>query len=147
MNTRQHLLSEIDDWLNNSDSKSTLWICGPPGVGKSTLAHTLARNLDKEGSHRLGASFFFDRADARRNNPQSVFPSLAYQLAARQPALREFCCPQSTMSDLKVQNQFEMLISKPLASCFDSMKNHRLVIIVDALDDAISLVIDHKSRA
>jgi len=66
-------------------------------------------------------------ADERRNNPQSVFPSLAYQLAAKQPTLREFLLSQLTVLDLPVavQNQFEMLISKPLASCSDSMKNHR----------------------
>src|SRR6266498_1110174 len=45
------------------------WLHGPPGVGKSAIAHSLVQHLDRDSL--LAASFFFCRTDSRRNTEKS----------------------------------------------------------------------------
>ncbi|KIO31423.1 hypothetical protein M407DRAFT_67978, partial [Tulasnella calospora MUT 4182] len=67
--TRKIVLKEIYDWINSDDPESprNLWLCGLAGIGKSTIAHTVAEEAD--AAQCLGASFFFSRDEADRRNP------------------------------------------------------------------------------
>ncbi|KAG8931845.1 hypothetical protein FRC01_000717 [Tulasnella sp. 417] len=53
--TRKKVLREIYDWVNSKgpESPPILWLCGLAGIGKSTIAHTVAEEIDADG--RLGA--------------------------------------------------------------------------------------------
>jgi len=59
--TREKTLEEIYKWIEHVDPNHPpiFWLCGLAGIGKSTIAQTVAEHED--ALHRLGASFFFSR--------------------------------------------------------------------------------------
>jgi len=78
--TRKEVLEQIDVWANAGEAgESVLWLRGPPGVGKSTIAQTVAETC--AGRNRLAASFFFARTAAHRNEVKYLFPTIAVQIA------------------------------------------------------------------
>ncbi|EEB94165.1 hypothetical protein MPER_07068, partial [Moniliophthora perniciosa FA553] len=92
--TFQNLYEEVKDVGASYDSEvrdlpsdRILWLYGPAGAGKSAIAQTVAETAREENI--LVASFFFSRADSKRNNPKYIFLSIAYQLAHSIPELRE----------------------------------------------------------
>ncbi|KAG9046844.1 hypothetical protein FS837_003552 [Tulasnella sp. UAMH 9824] len=135
--TRKNTLNEIYDWINSQDPNTPpiFWLCGLAGIGKSTIAHTIA--AEEEEKHRLGASFFFSRDEADRRNPLLVYPSIAYQLAVFNPDLKRLVAEaleQDPDVGLAVmRKQFQKLIAEPLAA-WESNKT-TLVIVMDALDE------------
>ncbi|KAG8997414.1 hypothetical protein FRB90_012513, partial [Tulasnella sp. 427] len=135
--TRTNTLNEIYAWINNEDPKTPpiFWLCGLAGIGKSTIAHTIA--AEEEVKHRLGASFFFSRDVADRRNPLLVYPTIAYQLAIFNPDLKKSivgALEQDPDVGLAVmRKQFQKLIVEPLSSWED--KGKRVVIVMDALDE------------
>ncbi|KAJ3560778.1 hypothetical protein NP233_g10613 [Leucocoprinus birnbaumii] len=70
---------------SEASEKLLLWMHGPFGVGKSAIAQNSAEAL--AGLMKLAASLFFSRPN-RRNDPNRIFTSIAYQLALRCPPLR-----------------------------------------------------------
>jgi Holliday junction resolvasome RuvABC ATP-dependent DNA helicase subunit len=56
--TRENVLGEISAW-SRATTYPVCWLEGPAGSGKSTIAHTIAKQCD--GDHRLAFSFFFSR--------------------------------------------------------------------------------------
>ncbi|EIW80644.1 hypothetical protein CONPUDRAFT_24349, partial [Coniophora puteana RWD-64-598 SS2] len=84
--TRVELLQSLQAHLNDRNRK-LLWVTGESGCGKSTIAHTLAEKLDRQG--RLAATFFFSRKHAKRSNLDHVFVSLAYQLGLHHPRAQD----------------------------------------------------------
>jgi adenylylsulfate kinase-like enzyme len=41
-NTRLGIRSKITEWANDDTTETLLWLVGPAGTGKSTIARTLA---------------------------------------------------------------------------------------------------------
>ena len=72
----------------SSDSRSPklFWIHGLAGIGKSTIAQSLAESLP-EG--QLGASYFFSSQDVDRNTTRALFPTIAYQLCIGRSKLQD----------------------------------------------------------
>ncbi|QGA18984.1 hypothetical protein EYB26_006669 [Talaromyces marneffei] len=68
--TRTELLSQILAWAESPDGKCIFWLNGMAGTGKSTIARTVARCFEEK--ERLGATFFFKRGEADRNQPATV---------------------------------------------------------------------------
>ncbi|KIO17028.1 hypothetical protein M407DRAFT_229880 [Tulasnella calospora MUT 4182] len=135
--TRKNTLNEIYNWINSQDPNTPpiFWLCGLAGIGKSTIAHTIAS--EEEEKHRLGASFFFSRDEADRRNPLLVYPSIAYQLAVFNPDLKRLVAEaleQDPDVGLAVmRKQFQKLIAEPLAA-WESNRG-TVVIVMDALDE------------
>ncbi|KAG9028235.1 hypothetical protein FS837_003941 [Tulasnella sp. UAMH 9824] len=135
--TRKKVLEEIYDWINSEDPKSPpiLWLCGLAGIGKSTIAHTIAEETDADG--RLGASFFFARDQAGRRNPQLVYPTIASQLARLDLELKKLIVAaverDHEIGTLVMKKQFEKLISEPLAAWRGARGT--IIIVMDALDE------------
>ncbi|KAG8932227.1 hypothetical protein FRC01_000093 [Tulasnella sp. 417] len=135
--TRKKVLQEIYDWINNDDPESPriLWLCGLAGIGKSTIAHTIAEDTDAH--HRLGASFFFSRDEADRRNPQLVYPTIASQLTRLDHELKRLVATavekDQDVGTLVMRKQFEKLISEPLAGWRGAKGT--IVIVMDALDE------------
>ena len=70
--TRDYILKEIVSWVTNdsgNDAGNAYWIYGSPGVGKTTLAHSICADLH-EGKHLAGA--FFCRNEQNLNEPRSI---------------------------------------------------------------------------
>ena len=77
--TRTELLNNIEEWIHREgECERILWLSGPAGTGKSSVANSIAERMDSLG--RLGASFRFDRGQAERT-PATLIGNLCRQLA------------------------------------------------------------------
>jgi len=76
------IIQRIEQWINHPGSDkvpaSLFWLCGGAGVGKSALAQTLSEKFQQK--QKLGATFFFFRNEASRNNGNTLIPTLVWQL-------------------------------------------------------------------
>ncbi|KAG9032237.1 hypothetical protein FS837_002779 [Tulasnella sp. UAMH 9824] len=133
--TRSSILQEISSWIEDPRAPLIFWLSGMAGIGKSTIAHTIAEQEDKK--HQLGASFFFSRDEADRRNPHLVYPTIAFQLAGFDTSLREpitQALEQNTdIGHAMIQKQFEQLISGPLEKFKGTAKT--ILFVLDALDE------------
>lgn len=135
--TRKKVLEEIYNWIQSDDPDSprVLWLCGLAGIGKSTIAHTVAEEADAD--RRLGASFFFSRDEADRRNPQLVYPTIASQLARLDLELKRLVVAaveqDHEVGNLVMKKQFEKLIAEPLTAWRGAKGT--IIIVMDALDE------------
>ena len=84
--TWEHVIVEVSQWVDGDGDgadRPILWLHGPAGCGKTTIAHTIAEQYAGE---RVAASVFFSRNRAERSEITNFFPTLAYQLAASSPS-------------------------------------------------------------
>jgi len=81
--TRESLLHHIIAWVTNGseqkDLSNTYWIYGLPGIGKTSLAHSICASLhDKK---HLAGGFFCRRDDPNLGKTRNILPTLIYKLA------------------------------------------------------------------
>ena len=81
------VLLQLEHWLKDEQDHRVFWLNGLAGTGKSTIAQTFAEISFADGN--LGASFFCSRDSEARSNLQSIFPTLAFQLAYQYTQFRE----------------------------------------------------------
>lgn len=110
------------------------WLSGRPGTGKSTIARTVAKTLDER--HQLGASFFFKRGEADRNNIRKLSSTIAADLAVRYPTttahILESLADDPVICTKAAHEQFRCLVLKPVSLI---QKHHPIIIVIDALDE------------
>ena len=116
----------------DEQDQRVFWLNGLAGTGKSTIAQTFAETSFADGT--LGASFFCSRDFEDRSNLQTIFPTLAFQLAYRYPPFRqELLRVLVTSPDIGRESlclQMEKVIVGPLkTTCIPTL------IIIDALDE------------
>lgn len=136
--TRRALLDDIQQWARDPDTKSTFWLNGMAGTGKSTISRTLAEHFDQNGT--LAANFFFKKGEADRGRAALFFSTLAHQLVQHRPALLQHIKAamdeDSSLPQKPLREQFEGLLIKPLSeSRSQRTEPGDLVILVDALDE------------
>ena len=130
--TRTAIMDEIELWIRDFDKPPVYWLNGLAGTGKSTIAQTIAERTFADGL--LGASFFCSRDFEDRSNLQSIFPTLAVQLARKYPGFRPMFIPL-VKADPEIiyeslYDQMKKLIIQPLTYSAIST-----VIVIDALDE------------
>ncbi|EQL01948.1 NACHT and WD40 domain protein [Ophiocordyceps sinensis CO18] len=134
--TRRELLDEINEWASDPAREAIYWLQGKAGTGKSTIARTVA--LASTGRRRLGASFFFKRAEGDRGNARHLFTTMAAQLARQLPALAEHMRnameSHPDIADKALVDQFEKLILKPLEA-IPRAPLELMTVVIDALDE------------
>jgi hypothetical protein len=136
--TRQALLSDIEKWIFDATQFLIYMLSGLAGIGKSTVAQTIAERAANLGI--LGASFFFLRNEADRRNAEKFITTIAFQLCVYNKqfaeaignALTEGRGAAATSKD--PEQQLEALILQPLRHLMKS-RCQPVVIIVDALDE------------
>ncbi|KAG0706667.1 hypothetical protein DFH29DRAFT_136855 [Suillus ampliporus] len=138
--TRSDLLSSVFSWaMNPSSNQNVLWLHGPAGSGKSTVATTIA-NITRDLG-RLGAFVFFNRHMAARNDPAAVVRTLAFQLgefdhrlgAAISTVIKN--TPSIRQSPLR--QQFHKLLVQPLSESEMAIWSQEgpVIAVIDALDE------------
>src|SRR5882757_2660063 len=88
--TRQYILNRVLEWVTNphasTDAPRTYWLYGSPGIGKSSLAHSICEKLHHQ--KHLAGGFFCRRDDPNLSKPKSVLPTLINTLAGILPHFR-----------------------------------------------------------
>ncbi|KAF9443196.1 hypothetical protein P691DRAFT_427602 [Macrolepiota fuliginosa MF-IS2] len=137
--TRYQYIDRIVKWgLNDIDQGHRIfWLKGPAGVGKSAIAQSCAETFAAE--KKLAAAFFFSR-DNRRDNPQRLFTSIAYQWASkRRPyaeILKSTIHDDPTIVDKEIPHQFHHLFVSPLQELSAGGGDiPERVVIIDGLDE------------
>jgi hypothetical protein len=130
--TRVDILQQLEHWLEDKHGQRVFWLNGLAGTGKSTIAQTFAEIAFADG--KLGASFFCSRDFEDRSNIQTIFPTLALQLAYRYPTFREQLLQVLKASpgvgNQSLCSQLEKVIIGPSKiTCISTL------IIIDALDE------------
>jgi len=158
--TRKSRIKEIVDWVANKSEEegllqgNTYWIYGLPGIGKTSLAHSICASLHDQG--RLAGAFFCRRDDPNLNEPRNLLRTLIHKLAETFPPFRTIVAnclrsdPNLTPESMK-DSLFLDLLDK-LPNRLDDL----LVFVIDAFDECgdyrsrprlLKLLIDAATRA
>jgi hypothetical protein len=137
--TRKSRLKEIVNWVaNKSEEKdllqsNTYWIYGLPGIGKTSLAHSICASLHDQ--RQLAGAFFCRRDDPNLSEPTNILPTLIYKLAEIFPPFRKIVAnhlrndPNLTPESMKGSLFLDFLDNLPHGP------NNFLVFVIDAFDE------------
>ena len=132
--TREALLSQIMAWAANESEKSNLyWIHGSPGIGKTSLAHSVCERLHT--TQHLAGAFFCQRDDAKTSELRNILPTLISKLADIFPPFRSIVAdrlrsnPNLTSRSMKDSLFLDFIRNLP------RHPKHSLVFVIDALDE------------
>src|SRR5258708_30964327 len=132
--TRVEILDSIMAWLVTDVSRPIYWMNGLAGIGKSTIAGTVAEQVNGLGLPM--ASFFFARHNDALSNAKLFVTSIAFRLAEIFPKFMETVSnalkADGTLPGKSLDTQFTYLFFRPLQSL---ALNHPLVLVIDALDE------------
>ncbi|KAJ3486529.1 hypothetical protein NLI96_g4180 [Meripilus lineatus] len=136
--TREDVLQTITEWIDSdvSTTPRVFWLNGLAGIGKSTVARTIAERAYSRGI--LGGSFFFSRNDSELNNVETLFSTLAHQLAQYHTAyLKAIAAALEQDSDLGFKDsstQLKKLFFNPILA--SDLEPTVLLLVLDGLDEA-----------
>ena len=135
--TRESLLHQIITWAadysTQKASGNTFWIYGSPGIGKTSLAHSICGRLDKH-KHLAGA-FFCQRDNPHLSDPGNILPTLIHKLTIIFPPFGISVARQLRNNpDTTPPSMTEALLPDLLRSLPHHPKR-TLVFVIDALDE------------
>lgn len=137
--TRVDVLQKVMQWAYGTSPQCIFWLKGMAGTGKSTVAITVASQLQKSSTNF--ASYFFKRGVGDLAHAKKLIPTLAYQLAKDSPS---FC--SELMLALKkepslghtasLQEQYHKLLINPVRKSLScTQRKDPLFLVIDALDE------------
>ncbi|KAF9444096.1 hypothetical protein P691DRAFT_736993 [Macrolepiota fuliginosa MF-IS2] len=138
--TRLKILGKLTTWLDTLEREwNMMWLHGPAGTGKSAVAQTFAEHCSETG--RLGAAFFFSRPNDR-NTPETVIPTLAYQLAIHCRSYNSALTNQLTGDPQLLKKAPRVQLRKLIIEPFLFLQAHEttrikepFIVILDGLDE------------
>ena len=137
--TRQSLLNQITDWVadksgqENDLQRNAYWFYGSPGIGKTSLAHSICASLHEQ--NYLAGAFFCQRDDPNLSEPINILPTFIHKLAILFPPFRTIVAkhlrddPNLTPESMKGSLFLDFIHSLP------RHPEHSLVFVIDALDE------------
>ncbi|KIJ44787.1 hypothetical protein M422DRAFT_251777 [Sphaerobolus stellatus SS14] len=132
--TRERILTKIQGWIAG-EGPPVLWLYGPAGAGKSTIAQTIAEQCDHRKN--LAFNYFFSRRNANRNDLTKFIPTFAYQLVHTIPSLgkpvRKAIDSNPSILGQRLELQAKTLIVEPLEAVSERMPC--MVVVIDGLDE------------
>jgi Cdc6-like AAA superfamily ATPase len=133
--TRTEILSKITEWVNSTDDvPRVLWLSGLPGVGKSAIAHTIAKWCNDFGVN--GSCYTLDRQADQRD--KKIFSTIARDLADRDPEMKRALAnavrdARALKATPDILQQWQKLLVEPIRM---SLIKEPIVIVIDALDES-----------
>jgi hypothetical protein len=141
--TREALLNNIVEWAlrpsspgpesQPSVSESVYWLYGIPGVGKTSVAHSLCARLHEK--RRLGGSFFCRRDDLNLSNPSYVLPTLICKLAGTWRPFKKVIAERLRDDEHLNRNSAGYTLFSKLVDSLKTSPPNTLVLVIDALDE------------
>src|SRR5882757_10620845 len=137
--TRQSLLNQIIDWVPNKSGQENVlqrnayWFYGSPGIGKTSLAHSICASL--HARNHLAGAFFCRRDDPNLSESINILPTFIHKLAVLFPPFRTIVAkhlrddPNFTPQSMKNSLFLDFIRSLPHSP------EHSLVLVIDALDE------------
>jgi len=144
--TRQSILNGIMGWVaspqegNEAPQRNIYWFYGSPGIGKTSLAHSICEKLHDQ--RHLAGSFFCRRDDPNLGKPRNILPTFINKLAGTFPPFRSIVAerlrndPNLTPESMKPSVFLDFIRNLP------RRPKRALVFVIDALDECG----DDKSR-
>lgn len=125
-------------WIHDCNpAQHVLWLHGPAGSGKSSLAHSICELLRDSRLADYGGSFFFARGPTDHRNGLKLFTTLSYQLALQFPSMcteiNRTLHHNPSLPTKSMEVQLLSLIIQPLLYC-QTVLSHVPTIIIDGLD-------------
>lgn len=137
--TCEWILSTEKFQLWDQNPPHLLWICAPPGMGKTFMSIYLSKHLEalsKSVSGVATISFFCDNKVDTRNTSVSILRGLMYQLISHQPNLVNAIIPQWKQ---KFRSLFQESSFAVLWKLFEDMVTkssfRAIYCVVDGLDE------------
>jgi hypothetical protein len=141
--TREALLDTIVEWavrsrlaettMGSSRQDTVYWLYGIPGIGKTSMAHSICARLHKR--ERLGGSFFCRQDDPQLSDPKSVLPTLICKLAATWGPYQKLVADRLRKDPhLNRDSSGYELFSKLIRS-LQNHPSHQITLVIDAFDE------------
>ena len=135
--TREFLLKQLMDWAikepGQKEGSNTYWIYGLPGIGKTSLAHSICASLHK-GNHLAGA-FFCRRDDGSLSEPRNILPTLIHKLAIIFPPFRRLVAERLRTDPNLTPGSMDHSLLLELIRKLPRPPKRTLVFVVDAFDE------------
>jgi len=124
-------------WVTNESGKNDkgnmYWIYGLPGVGKTSLAHSMCAILHEE--NHLAGAFFCQRDSQDLREPRNILPTLIYKLAEIFPPFRTIVAERlrrdTNLTPESMKDSLLLDFIRDLPRC----PQRTLVFVIDALDE------------
>jgi hypothetical protein len=136
--TRESILNQLISWATNNTSQNVSpgnisWVYGLPGIGKTSLAHSICASLLDQG--HLAGAFFCRRDDPDLNEPRNILPTLIYKLAIRFPPFRTVVAERLRQEPNLTPESMDSTFFLDLLHNVPHHPEHTLVFVIDALDE------------
>ncbi len=142
--TRQYILNQVLNWVANTHASNgaprTYWLYGSPGIGKSSLAHSICEKLHHQ--KHLAGGFFCRRDDPNLSKPKNVLPTLINTLAEILPSFRSIVADRLRTDPNLTSNSMNHSLFLDFICKLPRDPDDTLVFVIDALDECG----DHQSR-
>ena len=135
--TRKLPLKQLISWATKEpgqkEESNTYWIYGLPGIGKTSLAHSICASLH-EGKNLAGA-FFCRRDDGVLNEPRNILPTLVYKLAIIFPPFRRLVAERLRNDPNLTPGSMKHTLLLELIRKLHRPPKRTLVFVIDAIDE------------
>jgi hypothetical protein len=136
--TREAILDQILAWATDKSKKDVLqsnifWIYGLPGIGKTSLAHSICARLHKQ--KRLAGAFFCQRDDPNLSEPRNILPTLIYKLAEIFSPFRIIVSERLCNDTILTAESMPDTLFLDFIRSLHRDPEHTLVFVIDALDE------------
>jgi hypothetical protein len=133
--TREDVIRKISGWVQGNTDLPICWLQGPAGSGKSTVAHTIAKQCADD--QKLAFSFFFSRGKLDRSDTTKFFPTFAHQLAqffpAIQSSMQHALAGDVSIPFQRLDDQIKKLIIDPILTIKEPISS--MIVVIDGLDE------------
>ena len=131
--TRQFILNQVMAWVANPQEKKAYWFYGLPGIGKSSLAHSICESLHTQ--KHLAGGFFCRRDDPNLSDLRNILPTFIYKLAIIFPPFRNIVAERFRMDPNLTPETMKETLFLDFIRSLTRQPDHALVFVVDALDE------------
>ena len=142
--TREFLLEQLIRWATNEsvqkEDSNTYWIYGLPGIGKTSLAHSICAGLHK--GHHLAGAFFCRRDDESLSEPRNILPTLIHKLAIIFPRFRRLVAERLRNDPNLTPGSMDHSLLLELIHKLPRPPKRTLIFVIDAFDECGN----HQSR-